>query len=98
MSDEGNPQALGRVLRQRLRWLRVQAELTQKEVAEALGFSQSKIIRIENGSVRVAVDDASALCALYDADQKMTNEVIALAQVLQLSAKKKPWRSAYADD
>lgn len=45
--------------------MRVRADLTQREVAEALEWSSSKIIRIENGVVAIAVTDLWALLTHY---------------------------------
>lgn len=52
-------------LRGELRRLRVAARLTQRVVADALDWSQSKIVRIESGAVGVSSTDLRALLALY---------------------------------
>jgi transcriptional regulator with XRE-family HTH domain len=54
-----------RRLRNELKQLRSQAELTQREVADAMVWSPSKLIRIENGSVGISVTDLRALLAHY---------------------------------
>lgn len=54
-----------RRLRVELRRLRVTAQLTQRDVAESLEWSHSKIIRIENGGVGISVTDLRALLDRY---------------------------------
>jgi transcriptional regulator with XRE-family HTH domain len=58
--------ALRRRLTTELRRLRRKAKLTQREVADSLDWSPSKVIRIEQGAVRVGVTDLRALLALYE--------------------------------
>jgi transcriptional regulator with XRE-family HTH domain len=55
-----------RRLRMELRRLRVDAGRTQKAVADSLGWSTSKVIRIETGAVQVATSDVRALLQYYD--------------------------------
>lgn len=62
MSDSA---AMRRRLRVELKRLRGQARLTQREVAKALDWSPSKVIRIESGQVGISVTDLRALAALY---------------------------------
>ncbi len=57
--------ALRRRLTAELRRLRAQAELTQRQVADSLDWSPSKVIRIEQGTVRIGVTDLQALLKLY---------------------------------
>lgn len=57
--------AMRRRLRVELRRLRTAADLTQREVAEALEWSPSKIIRIESGQVGITVTDLRALAGHY---------------------------------
>ena len=57
--------ALRRRLTAELRRLRAQAKLTQRQVAEELDWSPSKVIRIEQGTVRIGVTDLQALLHLY---------------------------------
>jgi transcriptional regulator with XRE-family HTH domain len=60
-----DPAAMRRRLRVELRRLRTAADLTQREVAEALDWSPSKIIRIESGQVGITVTDLRALVGHY---------------------------------
>lgn len=69
--------ALRQRLRTELRNGRKQAGLTQKQVAAAMDWSQSKILRIEAGIVGISVIDLRALVDFYKIDG---DELIALAQ------------------
>ena len=57
--------AMRRRLRVELKRLRGESKLTQREVAQALDWSPSKVIRIESGQVGISVTDLRALAALY---------------------------------
>jgi transcriptional regulator with XRE-family HTH domain len=66
-----DPVTMRRKLRGELKRLRTEQRFTQRYVAEQLDWSQSKVIRIENGSVAIGVTDLRALLQLYrveDAD------------------------------
>jgi transcriptional regulator with XRE-family HTH domain len=54
-----------RRLRVELKRLRGLADLTQRQVAEKLEWSPSKVIRIESGQVGISVTDLRALVGLY---------------------------------
>jgi hypothetical protein len=57
-------------------------------------WSQSKIIRIESGSVSISVTDLRALLALYHvADQQRVDELLALAR----AARRRTWLAPYRD-
>jgi transcriptional regulator with XRE-family HTH domain len=60
--------AMRRRLRIELRRSRNSAGLTQREVADALEWSPSKVIRIESGQVGISVTDLRALAGLYRVD------------------------------
>ena len=64
--------ALRRRLTAELRRLRAQANLTQRQVAESLDWSPSKVIRIEQGTVRIGVTDLQALLNLYEVTEPAT--------------------------
>jgi transcriptional regulator with XRE-family HTH domain len=66
--------ALRRRLTVELKRLRSQAKLTQRQVAENLDWSPSKVIRIEQGTVRIGVTDLQALLKLYDVTDAATVE------------------------
>ena len=60
-----NASALRRQLLAELRHLRPPHIMTQKQIADALDWSPSKVTRIENGSVSISVTDLRALLAYY---------------------------------
>lgn len=60
-----NASALRRQLLAELRQLRPPHVVTQRQVAEALDWSPSKVTRIENGSVSISVTDLRALLSYY---------------------------------
>lgn len=71
-----------RRLRAELRSARMAADLTQDQVAEAMEWSPSKIIRIEAGSVGVSANDMRALLRLYNVTEpKRVDELLSLARL-----------------
>jgi transcriptional regulator with XRE-family HTH domain len=80
--------ALRRRLTAELRRLRAQAKLTQRQVAENLDWSPSKIIRIEQGSVRIGVTDLHALLNLYQITDPTT---VAELSTMARESKKLPF-------
>lgn len=76
-----DPVAMRRRLRVELKRLRSQADLTQRQVANDLDWSPSKIIRIENGSVAVGVTDLRALLDRYGVhDKQAIDELVEMAR------------------
>jgi transcriptional regulator with XRE-family HTH domain len=78
-----------------LRQARDQAGLTQQQVAESLEWSLSKVIRIENGAVRVSITDLRAALALFG-----ITEPARVDELLDLSrqAREKEWWDKYRKD
>jgi transcriptional regulator with XRE-family HTH domain len=73
--------ALRRRLTVELKRLRGQAKLTQRQVADSLDWSPSKVIRIEQGTVRIGVTDLQALLRLYGvSDSDVISELTAMAR------------------
>jgi transcriptional regulator with XRE-family HTH domain len=67
--------------------------LTQEQVAKAMDWSLSKVIRIENGSVGISTNDLKALLRLYQAsDTERTDELVALAK----ASRERSWWSGGA--
>src|SRR5262245_49514949 len=64
MSDL-DPAVYDRRLLTTLRALRRRSELAQEQVAQRLGWSVSKVIRVENGKNNITRDDLAALLAVY---------------------------------
>jgi transcriptional regulator with XRE-family HTH domain len=80
--------AMRRRLRVELKRLRTENQKTQREVASALDWSPSKVIRIENGSVSVSVTDLRALLDYYELhDRRRVEEFVEMAR----NSKKRPW-------
>jgi len=81
-----------RLLRE-LRRARKGAGLSQKQVADDLGWSISKLLRIENGQVSVSKTDLRALLELYQiADAQQVHEFEDMARL----GRYQPW-SPYGD-
>jgi transcriptional regulator with XRE-family HTH domain len=70
-----------RRLRSELRRVRETASLTQDQVATAMDWSLSKVIRIESGAVGISTNDLKALLNLYRVeDAERIDDLIGLAQ------------------
>ncbi|WKU03385.1 helix-turn-helix transcriptional regulator [Micromonospora sp. HUAS LYJ1] len=76
-----DPAVQRRRLRAELRRLRTLKRLTQKEVAERVGWSPSKLIRIETGQVGLSATDLKALLGEYDvSDPETINSLVKMAK------------------
>lgn len=83
-----------RRLRSALRRAREATGLTQEQVAEAMDWSLSKLIRIEAGSVSVSTNDVKALLSHYRVDDpQQVAELVDLAKV----ARQRTWWSQYRE-
>jgi transcriptional regulator with XRE-family HTH domain len=93
-SDDLSPVVQRRRLRTELRKARQDAGQTQEQVALAMDWSLSKVIRIEAGSVGISTNDLKALLRYYKiVDPARTDELIALAK----AARERSWWSTYRD-
>ncbi|HEV8561520.1 MAG TPA: helix-turn-helix transcriptional regulator [Actinophytocola sp.] len=80
-----------RRLRAELRRFREAAGRTQRAVAEALGWSTSKLIRIETGAVNVATSDVMALLHFYGiSDPDVAEDLVAATR-----SRSKDWWAEY---
>ena len=79
MPTAGNPTARRRELGSMLRSLRVRSELTAEEAAGRLGFSRSKVSRLENGRRGASPGDIALLCDLYQVDDEQRSRLGELA-------------------
>jgi transcriptional regulator with XRE-family HTH domain len=78
-----------------LQRIRRDAGKTQEEVARALDWSPSKLIRIEGGNVGISTTDLQALLRYCDVtDETRTKELSALAR----GARARGWWDPYKDD
>ncbi|MEV0399452.1 helix-turn-helix transcriptional regulator [Actinoallomurus sp. NPDC050550] len=76
-----------------LRRLRERAELTGDDVAERLGWSASKVSRIENARQAPRLGDVRSLLELYGVDGTYREQLLQLAR----DAVRKGWWEAYSD-
>lgn len=83
-----DPAVQRRRLRTELRGLRKAAGQTQKDVALAMDWSSSKVIRIENGDVRITPTDLRGLLNYFGVvDQERVDDLVEMARV----AKRDSW-------
>ncbi|MFJ9024077.1 helix-turn-helix domain-containing protein [Streptomyces sp. NPDC102259] len=92
MTQKIDPSLNRRKLRLALRRARERASLSQREAAERIEWSQSKLIRVETGTVGVSVVDLRALLALYGVSDP--EEVQSLEQAAR-GSKGSSWWSRY---
>ena len=85
--------AIRRGLAAELRRLREQAGLSGDDVAQALGWSASKVSRIETHRTGVKVQDLPLLLDLYAVDAVQRRQLIALAS----EQDQRGWWATYAD-
>ncbi|GII76356.1 transcriptional regulator [Sphaerisporangium rufum] len=90
-----SPTVRHRRLLQELRRLRSNAELKQEDVAEHLGWSPSRMTKVEGGSLRISVSDVRAMLQLYGVEQA-TEEHDVLVQLARQS-REKGWWHTYSD-
>ncbi|GAB3978218.1 helix-turn-helix transcriptional regulator [Actinoallomurus acanthiterrae] len=76
-----------------LRRLRERAELTGDDVAERLGWSASKVSRIENARQAPRLGDVRSLLELYGVEGTYREQLLQLAR----DAVRKGWWEAYSD-
>ncbi len=93
MPEHGSPTVRRRRLAAELRRLREKADLTGDEVAERLGWSPSKVSRLENARTALKLADAQRVLDLFGVDGAHREQLLALA----LEASRKGWWEAYSD-
>lgn len=93
VSETTSPAVQRRRLRAELRRARLERRLTQEQVASAMDWSLSKLIRIENGTVNISTNDLKAVLAHYGIDEEHTAEFLALSR----GARERSWWSGYRD-
>ena len=92
--DNPSPVVQRRRLRTELRKARQDAGQTQEQVADAMDWSLSKMIRIEAGTVGISTTDLKALLDHYELDdQDLRSQLVALAR----AARERSWWSVYRD-
>jgi transcriptional regulator with XRE-family HTH domain len=94
MNEGASPMLLRRRVRTELRNARLKTGLTQEQVAKAMVWSLSKMIRIETAQTGISVNDLKALLSLYGiTDKDQVAELVDLAQ----AAKRAPWWRPYQE-
>jgi transcriptional regulator with XRE-family HTH domain len=78
-------------VRDALRAARTARGLTQRQTAEALDWSMSKVARIEAGTVSVSVTDLQALLRLYQVGGQDEDRLIEMTR----AARTRPWYSSH---
>jgi transcriptional regulator with XRE-family HTH domain len=92
LTVKGNPVAQQRKLLSELRQAREGLKLTQDSVAEALDWSTSKVIRIEQGKSGISVTDLRALLLHYGiTEPARVDELVDLAR----ATKRPAWMAKY---
>jgi transcriptional regulator with XRE-family HTH domain len=91
--EPASPIVRRRRLAAELRRLRERADLTGDFVADRMGWSASKVSRIENAHTAARPAEIQKLLALYGIEGPYADELLALAQ----EAKRKGWWKAYSD-
>lgn len=80
MSDLGGPTVRHRRLAFELRRLRGRSDMTGDQVAERLGWSPSKVSRLEHGRTGYKLRDVESLLDLYDVHGADRDELLALTR------------------
>jgi transcriptional regulator with XRE-family HTH domain len=87
MAIAQDPSVQRRRLRMELRKAREAAGLKQADVAKAMDWSPSKLIRIESGAVSISTNDLRALLGHYDVkDSRRTTSLLELAKASRSSS------------
>lgn len=82
MPASGSPSVRGRRLAAEVRKLREAVMLTGDEVAARLGWSPSKVSRIENARTPVTVGDLRRLLDLYEVPNSLRDQLIELSRTV----------------
>ncbi len=88
-----SPTVRGRRLMRELTRLRQAQGLSLDVAAQRLGFSKSKLYRIENGRSRITLDDLDDMLDLYSARSPQREALIQLCR----DARRRGWWTAYSD-
>jgi transcriptional regulator with XRE-family HTH domain len=93
MAQGTTPVVAQRRLRAELRKAREDAGHTQKRVAEDLGWSLSKVIRLETGATSVSTSDAMALIHYYEiTDRERVDDLLSVTR-----ARERAWWDEYSE-
>jgi transcriptional regulator with XRE-family HTH domain/phenylpyruvate tautomerase PptA (4-oxalocrotonate tautomerase family) len=90
---EYSPTVRGRRLIREIERLRHDSGLSMEAAAKRLGWSTSKLYRLENGRSRITTDDLADMLDLYGVRSPQREALIQLGR----DARKRGWWTAYAD-
>ena len=93
MSPRSSPTARRRRLATALRQLREESNLNCTEAGKAVGWSESKVSRIETGRVKIAQPDLERLLDLYEVTGETRTGLLTLAR----QATHRGWWRSYSD-
>jgi transcriptional regulator with XRE-family HTH domain len=94
MPRHDDPNLYRRRLRDALRRAREAQQLTQKQAADDLDWSMSKLVRIEAGTVNVSTTDLKALLQLYAiTDDAQVSNLLEISR----NTRRPPWYSRYQE-
>ncbi|MEV3927459.1 helix-turn-helix domain-containing protein [Actinomadura coerulea] len=93
MVQPHSPTVRGRRLARELRELRERAQLRPEDVAQRLGWSRQKVMRIERALTKASSNDLSAIMDLYGIISPERDALLQLAK----DAWKRGWWTAYRD-
>jgi transcriptional regulator with XRE-family HTH domain len=94
MTQSDGPAVRRLRLRTELRRLREAADVSREVVAKELGWSLSKLVRIESGAVGISAEDLAAVLQLYHVDDpQQVQAMLALTG----SSRPRKWWNAYKD-
>lgn len=94
MATDQGPVVQSALLRNELTRLRKESGLTQEQVASALDWSPSKLIRVEGGRSSITKVDLDALLSKYGISSESQRERL---QALNRGARERAWWAAYRD-
>jgi transcriptional regulator with XRE-family HTH domain len=95
MATDQGPVVQSAMLRNELTRLRKESGLTQEQVATALDWSPSKLIRVEGGRSSITKVDLDALLKEYGISSESQRERL---QALNRGARERAWWTVYRDD
>lgn len=80
-------------VRHQLQTLRQSSELSQEDVAGALQWSVSKVLRVENGQVGLKFSDAQVLLGLFGTDKSVADSILSTVRANRVSkGERMPYR------
>lgn len=95
MATDQGPVVQSAMLRNELTRLRKESGMTQEQVAAALDWSPSKLIRVEGGRSSITKVDLDALLTTYGVSSESQRERL---QALNRGARERAWWAAYRDE